>query len=215
MLTSVCAVAHTSSSTLSDQRPPPTRLADHLEQRVLAPTATPLVPEVADDLHTLVLWCRAAASFQPDGSRQPALRCEEIYAQLSALVEQSNHAAFLDLRVETVARRMRLLVTEKVEELLAAHAARLEASAESGCATPPMGGVAGLAGMSIEDYEIIKPISRGAFGRVYLARKKATGDLFAIKVMRKADLIRKNMVQSVKNERNILAMANNPFVVRV
>ena len=47
------------------------------------------------------------------------------------------------------------------------------------------------------------------------AKKKATGDLFAIKVMRKADLIRKNMVQSVKNERNILAMANNPFVVRL
>lgn len=68
--------------------------------------------------------------------------------------------------------------------------------------------------MTIDDYEIIKPISRGAFGRVYLAKKKATGDLFAIKVMRKADLIRKNMVQSVKNERNILAMANNPFVVR-
>lgn len=32
--------------------------------------------------------------------------------------------------------------------------------------------------------------------------------------MRKSDLIRKNMVQSIKNERNILAMANNPFVVR-
>ncbi len=32
-------------------------------------------------------------------------------------------------------------------------------------------------------------------------------------MMRKVDLIRKNMVQSVKNERNILAMANNPFVV--
>lgn len=35
---------------------------------------------------------------------------------------------------------------------------------------------------SIEDFEIIKPISRGAFGRVFLARKWATGDLFAIKV---------------------------------
>ena len=33
-------------------------------------------------------------------------------------------------------------------------------------------------------------------------------------VVRKADLIRKNMVQSVSNERNILAQANNPFVVR-
>lgn len=34
----------------------------------------------------------------------------------------------------------------------------------------------------IEDFEIIKPISRGAFGRVFLARKHITGDLFAIKV---------------------------------
>ena len=32
-------------------------------------------------------------------------------------------------------------------------------------------------------------------------------------VMRKVDLIRKNMVKSVRNERNILAMTNNPFVV--
>ena len=36
--------------------------------------------------------------------------------------------------------------------------------------------------MSIDDFEILKPISRGAFGRVYLARKRATGDLYAIKV---------------------------------
>lgn len=35
---------------------------------------------------------------------------------------------------------------------------------------------------SIEDFEIIKPISRGAFGRVFLAKKRVTGDLFAIKV---------------------------------
>lgn len=35
---------------------------------------------------------------------------------------------------------------------------------------------------SIDDFEIIKPISRGAYGKVFLARKRATGDLFAIKV---------------------------------
>lgn len=35
---------------------------------------------------------------------------------------------------------------------------------------------------SIEDFEIIKPISRGAYGKVFLARKRTTGDLFAIKV---------------------------------
>ncbi|KAJ7095075.1 hypothetical protein O6H91_Y579300 [Diphasiastrum complanatum] len=67
---------------------------------------------------------------------------------------------------------------------------------------------------SIDDFEIIKPISRGAFGRVFLARKRTTGDLFAIKVLRKADMIRKNAVESVQAERNILISARNPFVVR-
>ncbi|XP_024517080.1 probable serine/threonine protein kinase IREH1 isoform X1 [Selaginella moellendorffii] len=67
---------------------------------------------------------------------------------------------------------------------------------------------------SIDDFEIIKPISRGAFGRVFLARKRTTGDLFAIKVLRKADMIRKNAVESVHAERNILIHAKNPFLVR-
>jgi microtubule-associated serine/threonine kinase len=39
--------------------------------------------------------------------------------------------------------------------------------------------------------------------------------MFAIKVMRKVDIVRKNMAQSVTNEKNILAQANNPFVVGV
>jgi len=47
---------------------------------------------------------------------------------------------------------------------------------ESAASAPAPGG-----GMCIDDFEILKPISRGAFGRVYLARKRATGDLFAIK----------------------------------
>nr|XP_043616368.1 probable serine/threonine protein kinase IRE [Erigeron canadensis] len=67
---------------------------------------------------------------------------------------------------------------------------------------------------SIEDFEIIKPISRGAFGRVFLAKKRATGDVFAIKVLKKADMIRKNAVESILAERDILISVRNPFVVR-
>ena len=36
--------------------------------------------------------------------------------------------------------------------------------------------------VSIDDFEKIKQISRGAFGKVFLAQKRTTGDLFAIKV---------------------------------
>lgn len=68
---------------------------------------------------------------------------------------------------------------------------------------------------SITDFEILKPISRGAYGKVYLAQKRKTGDLYAIKVLSKSDLVRKNAADSVIAERNALAIAHNPFVVKL
>ncbi|KAG0053943.1 hypothetical protein BGZ83_000169, partial [Gryganskiella cystojenkinii] len=68
---------------------------------------------------------------------------------------------------------------------------------------------------SIQDFEIIKPISRGAFGKVYLARKKTTKDLYAIKILKKADMVRKNMVNHVLAERRVLALTKTPFVVQL
>ncbi|GJC99691.1 response regulator receiver rim15p [Colletotrichum higginsianum] len=57
---------------------------------------------------------------------------------------------------------------------------------------------------SIKDFEIIKPISKGAFGSVYLSKKKSTGEYFAIKVLKKADMVAKNQVGNVKAERAIM-----------
>jgi len=70
--------------------------------------------------------------------------------------------------------------------------------------------------VKFEDFEIIKPISRGAYGRVYLARKKKTGDIFAIKVLRKKDMVRKNAVEQVIDERRIMSRfgGHNRHVVR-
>ncbi|KAI9205400.1 uncharacterized protein BJ171DRAFT_423179 [Polychytrium aggregatum] len=68
---------------------------------------------------------------------------------------------------------------------------------------------------SIKDYEIVKPISKGAFGSVYLARKKITGDYYAIKVLKKADMIAKNQVMNIKAERMILTQLDSPYVVKL
>lgn len=57
------------------------------------------------------------------------------------------------------------------------------AAALAGSATPATSTSGNnISSMTIDDFEILKPISRGAFGRVYLCKKKATGDLLAIKV---------------------------------
>ncbi|KAJ2077040.1 hypothetical protein H4R24_005361 [Coemansia sp. RSA 988] len=68
---------------------------------------------------------------------------------------------------------------------------------------------------SIEDFDFVKPISRGAFGRVYLTRKKATKDLYAIKVMRKKDMINKNMVTQALAERRALSLLSTDWVVQL
>ncbi|RDB22536.1 Serine/threonine-protein kinase cek1 [Hypsizygus marmoreus] len=69
---------------------------------------------------------------------------------------------------------------------------------------------------SIKDFEIIKPISKGAFGSVFLAKKKVTGDYYAIKVLKKADMIAKNQITNVKAERMILMkQAESPFVAKL
>ena len=65
---------------------------------------------------------------------------------------------------------------------------------------------------SIKDFEIIKPISRGAFGQVLLAKKKGTGLYYAIKVMAKAHV--KNP-EHVIAEQRVLRGTSNDFVVKL
>lgn len=68
----------------------------------------------------------------------------------------------------------------------------------------------------IHDFCIIKPISRGAFGKVFLGCKKTNTDvMYAIKVMKKTEMVHKNMVAQVLNERNALALAKTPFCVNL
>jgi serine/threonine-protein kinase RIM15 len=69
---------------------------------------------------------------------------------------------------------------------------------------------------SIKDYEIIKPISKGAFGSVFLAKRKLTGDYVAIKVLKKSDMIAKNQVTNVRAERAIMmAQSDSTHVVQL
>jgi serine/threonine-protein kinase RIM15 len=69
---------------------------------------------------------------------------------------------------------------------------------------------------SIKDFEIIKPISKGAFGSVYLSKKKSTAEYFAIKVLKKADMVAKNQVTNVKAERAIMMwQGESDFVAKL
>lgn len=68
----------------------------------------------------------------------------------------------------------------------------------------------------IQDFKIVKPISRGAFGKVFLGYKKTNPDqIYAIKVMKKNEMIHKNMASQVVIERNALALVRSPYCVQL
>ncbi|KAA1064869.1 hypothetical protein PGT21_017813 [Puccinia graminis f. sp. tritici] len=50
--------------------------------------------------------------------------------------------------------------------------------------------------VSIKDFDMLKSISQGAFGQVWLAKKKTTGDYYAIKILKKQDMIVKNQIMN-------------------
>ena len=53
----------------------------------------------------------------------------------------------------------------------------------------------------------------GSFGRVRLARNKKTGEYFAMKILKKADIIKLKQVDHVISENTILADIEHPFLV--
>ncbi|CAN8270002.1 unnamed protein product [Cochlearia groenlandica] len=71
------------------------------------------------------------------------------------------------------------------------------------------------AGVGIDDFEIMKVVGKGAFGKVYQVRKKETSEIYAMKVMRKDHIMEKNHAEYMKAERDILTKIDHPFIVQL
>jgi serine/threonine protein kinase len=46
--------------------------------------------------------------------------------------------------------------------------------------------------ISKKDFEMISVIGKGSYGKVMLVKKRDTGQLYALKVLKKAEIIRRN-----------------------
>ena len=64
-----------------------------------------------------------------------------------------------------------------------------------------------------QDFEVIRVLGRGAFGKVILTQKKDDKMLYAVKIMNKADLIERNQIEQIKTEKDILELVKHPFLV--
>lgn len=70
--------------------------------------------------------------------------------------------------------------------------------------------------LTIDDFDLLKIVGRGAFGKVLLVKKKAgynAGNIYAMKVLKKAEVVAKAQVEHTKAEQAILVKIEHPFIV--
>lgn len=65
----------------------------------------------------------------------------------------------------------------------------------------------------ITDFEIGKPLGRGKFGQVYLAREKNSKHIVAIKVLYKSQLVKNNVELQLQREIEISCHLRHPNIL--
>jgi serum/glucocorticoid-regulated kinase 2 len=67
--------------------------------------------------------------------------------------------------------------------------------------------------VNFESFEVIKVLGSGAFGKVFLVRKKDDNRKFAMKALKKRNLIIKKQLKYAVTEANVLKSCNHPFIL--
>lgn len=145
---------------------------------------------------------------------QGVVTCHESYDDVMAILSSQPSENGV---VRSIAQSLRVLIREKGVAIDAMSRHRAARDALTRKLSRTISSISlGMHKPSIKDFEVIKPLSSGAYGRVFLVRKVATGDVYAMKVIRKPNTnLRKSQLENINRERNILASLNNPFVVNL
>ncbi|KAM3716300.1 Serine/threonine-protein kinase [Dirofilaria immitis] len=69
--------------------------------------------------------------------------------------------------------------------------------------------------LTVADFTSLKVIGRGAFGEVRLVQKIDTGHVYAMKILRKTEMLEKEQTAHVRAERDILSEADCEWVVKM
>ncbi|KAE8985169.1 hypothetical protein PR003_g23533 [Phytophthora rubi] len=67
--------------------------------------------------------------------------------------------------------------------------------------------------VSLKQFDVLRMIGKGSFGKVLLVRKKHSSQLFAVKILSKPAIVKKQQVEHTRTERRVLAAVSHPFVV--
>lgn len=69
--------------------------------------------------------------------------------------------------------------------------------------------------LCVDDFELLTIIGRGAFGEVRLCRLKSSGQVYAMKKLKKSEMLIRGQVEHVRAERDLLAEVDSECIVKL
>lgn len=73
-----------------------------------------------------------------------------------------------------------------------------------------------LTAWKLSDFDVLDTIGTGTFGRVRLCRNKTSGKFYALKILKKAEIVRLKQVEHTISEKDILStIDSHPFLVQL
>lgn len=94
---------------------------------------------------------------------------------------------------------------------------KVEADAPLVPSTDEFSGLSNDTKLTMEDFSILKVLGKGAFGKVMLVKKKddKKSTLYALKTLRKAEIVKRGQVDHTKTERIVLEKISCPFLIHL
>lgn len=94
------------------------------------------------------------------------------------------------------------------------------ADAAAAAGASPASGLAGSGSsgrprITPQDFDILSLVGQGAFGKVFQVQHRASGRIYAMKVMKKAAVLEKNQAEYMRTERDVLTTVDHPFIVTI
>ncbi|KAK4517095.1 uncharacterized protein ATC70_000425 [Mucor velutinosus] len=69
--------------------------------------------------------------------------------------------------------------------------------------------------LRLDDFNLQRTLGTGSFGRVHLIQSKINKRYYALKVLKKAEIVKLKQVEHTNNERSIIAKVQHPFIVNL
>lgn len=158
----------------------------------------------SDKLADYVTFERSAAGFSDDAvhrAKAAQLKLEHFYkVAVEAAIERNTRRVELERKLQTAVMTSEDRKHRQLQQLGKKESTYLRLRRTR---------------LGLDDFRTVKVIGKGAFGEVRLVQKTDTGKIYAMKTLKKEEMLKKDQLAHVRAERDILAESNSAWVVQL